>query len=100
MLQMIKFDIKRPEFVKESREYGIDLIKNAVQTQDVKQASKELVVETFVRDERVKQKGKNICKYFVSHPESKSLSAAWLKSVVLKDEVNNAIVIPQMTLAS
>ena len=50
----------------DAKDFGLDWIKHEVKQQSVRQASKDLVVDTFVRDDRTKQAGIDICKYFVS----------------------------------
>lgn len=68
LLKLIKEDIKRPEFILESKKYGIDLISHAVSTQEVKNASKNLIVDSLTKDKRVIDQEVEVLKYFVTNP--------------------------------
>jgi hypothetical protein len=84
---MLKKDIKDPRFVNESKTYGINLIQHVVQTDEVKSASKELVVETLCRDQRVIAKEVELLKYFILHPESIEITKVMMTNVMLRSEI-------------
>lgn len=53
MLYLIKNSVKDKRFIKDSREYGIDLSQYAASRSEVRIESKELVVNAFTKDKRV-----------------------------------------------
>ena len=49
------------------------------------------MVETFVKDDRVKQQSKDLLSFFVMHPETKDMTKEICVKAFLNDEVLQAL---------
>ena len=87
LLVLIKGAIKDQEFVKDSKTFGKEWISHVVLTHEVKQASKDLVIETCVNEPRVVQESLNVLSYFVTHPRTKEIMKVFMSQVMTNDRV-------------
>ena len=74
LIVLLKGAVRDHRFLADSKVFGVDWIKYTITSQDSKDALKDLVVNTFVKDQRVIQSSANLCKYFVQQPETKELA--------------------------
>lgn len=74
LIKLLKGAIKEESFVNDSKRFGIDWISKTITAPKTKQALKGLMAETFTKDTRVQKEAVEVCKYFVTHPESRLLT--------------------------
>lgn len=74
LLVLLKGGVRDSRFVAESKIFGIDWISKTITASKTKSALKELVSETFTKEQRVTQVACKVAKYFVSQPETKELT--------------------------
>lgn len=74
LLVLLKGAVKDSRFIDESKIFGKDWIAKTITASPTKDALKELVCETFKKDSRVIKAAVDVCKYFVSQPETKELT--------------------------
>ena len=74
LLILLKGAVKDNRFIDDSKIFGKDWIAKTIIAAPTKDALKDLVCETFKRDARVTKVAVDICKYFVSQPETKELT--------------------------
>jgi hypothetical protein len=65
LITMLKGGVKDSRFVDDSKKFGIDWISKTIVAPKTKDSLKELVNETFLRDQRVICSSVEVAKYFV-----------------------------------
>ena len=87
-MYLFKNNVKDRRFVEHAKEYGINMIKETVKTEECKEVTVELMARTFTRDPRIKsQAAVEVLKYFVNHPETTKIAAAFSTNAALRDNV-------------
>ena len=92
LIILLKGGVKDNRFVDDSKKFGIDWIAKTITAPKSKDSLKELVNETFVKDQRVIQESVNVAKYFVAHPQTKELSKQVFSAACLQKDTLDTLV--------